>query len=342
MATTLNIPCSKKMQCDESPLANLSSETPDEQIFTSVYFPPINPPLNRTWVGTACQVSCTSPISQEDANLCAAARAAECDAQPPSEPPPPLPNICTTPGGCSFTPEPPYFPPTYPPPPPGTVPCNEPQEACMTCPDGSVFCYTVAACTFRGSTVAIANQIALSYARERVQENIVCLSGDTPDCCADVAYLSTVNASGGVTPFTWALASGSLPPGIGLVDGTNGRSVLITGTPTTGGNYAFTIRGTSADGNFIAKNFDMSVLQITAVSTPAGTTGVAYSVQFTASGGAAPYTFSLGSGELPPGLTLTSAGLLSGTPTTEGTYNFTISVSDSSYPPAPTGDPEVP
>jgi hypothetical protein len=56
--------------------------------------------------------------------------------------------------------------------------------------------------------------------------------------------------------------------------------------------------------------------------------GVAYSQQLTASGGTGPYTFTVLSGALPAGLTLTAGGLLSGTPTTEGSSPVTIQASD--------------
>jgi len=57
--------------------------------------------------------------------------------------------------------------------------------------------------------------------------------------------------------------------------------------------------------------------------------GTAYSQQLTATGGAGGYTFGLGTGALPGGLTLSSSGLLSGTPTATGTFSFTVSVTDS-------------
>lgn len=61
-----------------------------------------------------------------------------------------------------------------------------------------------------------------------------------------------------------------------------------------------------------------------------GTVGMPYSAQFTASGGSAPYTYSVGSGALPAGTALNaSTGLVSGTPTTAGTSNFTIHAVDS-------------
>ena len=58
--------------------------------------------------------------------------------------------------------------------------------------------------------------------------------------------------------------------------------------------------------------------------------GVAYSSALTATGGVAPYTFSISSGSLPPGLTLNaSTGAITGTPTTAGTYSYTAKVTDS-------------
>src|SRR5581483_10033235 len=73
-------------------------------------------------------------------------------------------------------------------------------------------------------------------------------------------------------------------------------------------------------------------LSIASCSNLSGTAGTAYNCQFTASGGTAPYTFSVnsdGPGQLPPGLTLNQNGLLTGTPSTVGTYTFGIEVNDS-------------
>jgi Peptidase family C25/Putative Ig domain/Ig-like domain from next to BRCA1 gene/Matrixin len=71
-------------------------------------------------------------------------------------------------------------------------------------------------------------------------------------------------------------------------------------------------------------------LSITTTSLPNGAVGTPYSQTLLASGGTLPYSWSLvqGSGTLPPGLTLTAAGVISGTPTTAGTYNFTVRTTD--------------
>jgi Putative Ig domain len=68
-------------------------------------------------------------------------------------------------------------------------------------------------------------------------------------------------------------------------------------------------------------------LSLTTTTLPAVTEGSAYSQQLTATGGVTPYTWVTG-GPLPPGVTLSSAGLLSGTPTASGTYTFTAEVTD--------------
>jgi len=60
-----------------------------------------------------------------------------------------------------------------------------------------------------------------------------------------------------------------------------------------------------------------------------GTANTAYSQTLTGSGGTAPYTFAVTAGTLPAGLTLSAAGLLSGTPTATGTFNFTVTGTDS-------------
>ncbi len=72
----------------------------------------------------------------------------------------------------------------------------------------------------------------------------------------------------------------------------------------------------------------LSPLSITPALPPNGRVGVAYQQQLTAKGGTGPYTFALLNGTLPPGLTLSSTGLISGTPTTFDTFNFTVQVSD--------------
>jgi hypothetical protein len=108
-------------------------------------------------------------------------------------------------------------------------------------------------------------------------------------------------------------------------------SALLSGTPTTPGNFIFRIQARSASGPQLIKTYQVAIIGITNFgSAPTPTNGTAYSFQLAVAGGTAPYTFSLVSGALPDGLTLSSTGLISGTPTTTGTFNFTIGLHDSS------------
>jgi plastocyanin len=67
-------------------------------------------------------------------------------------------------------------------------------------------------------------------------------------------------------------------------------------------------------------------------SLPGGTVGAAYSDTVKAAGGETPLVWSVMTGKLPTGLKLSSSGLISGKPTTTGTFTFTVKVSDSSSP----------
>ncbi len=73
-------------------------------------------------------------------------------------------------------------------------------------------------------------------------------------------------------------------------------------------------------------------LHITTTSLTPGQKGVAYKMKLAATGGTAPYTWSLKTGTLPPGLTLGTAGKITGTPTKKGSYSVTFKVTDSASP----------
>src|SRR5579862_7566541 len=77
-----------------------------------------------------------------------------------------------------------------------------------------------------------------------------------------------------------------------------------------------------------------AMLQISTASLPNGQVGQAYRAPLSASGGTAPYAWSLSNGTLPAGLMLSSDGVISGTPTVSSGTSFTIQVKDSSQPAA--------
>ncbi|MGC2635841.1 MAG: putative Ig domain-containing protein [Acidobacteriaceae bacterium] len=151
------------------------------------------------------------------------------------------------------------------------------------------------------------------------------------------AYTQTsLAASGGAgSPYTWtwaAAAGSSLPGGLNF----SGAGVL-TGTPTTSGSYSVVITAKDSAGNTGSKTFTITVggaVSITTTSLLSGNVNLTYTqTTLTATGGAgAPYTWSwvAGSGSsLPAGLTLSSAGVISGTPTAAGTFSVIVTAKDS-------------
>jgi hypothetical protein len=148
-----------------------------------------------------------------------------------------------------------------------------------------------------------------------------------------VAYpAAQLAAAGGTTPYTWSIASGTLPAGLSL----SSSSGAISGTPTASGSSTFTVTVTDAKGLTASAQFIITInapgaISITTQSLPAGTMGVAYpAAQLAATGGTTPYTWSIASGTLPAGLSLdSSSGAISGTPTATGASTFTVTVKDS-------------
>ena len=150
-----------------------------------------------------------------------------------------------------------------------------------------------------------------------------------PGGTAGTTYTQTLSASGGITPYNWSVAAGTLPPGLTL-----SGSGAITGTPTTAGPFDFTVKVTDAASLSASKPLRITVTaaptppSITTASLPGGTVGTSYAQTLTASGGVTPYTWSVTAGALPPGLILVSIGAISGTPTSAGAFDFTAKVTD--------------
>ena len=142
-------------------------------------------------------------------------------------------------------------------------------------------------------------------------------------------YSAQFTTTGGTQPFSWTLSSGSLPAGLFL----NGSTGLISGTPTAAGTSKITLHVTDPVGGAadVAATIVISPpVAITTGSLPSGGINSPYSTQLTATGGSGALTWSIVAGALPPGIGLNSAsGLLSGTPTSSGNYQFTVKASDS-------------
>lgn len=145
------------------------------------------------------------------------------------------------------------------------------------------------------------------------------ISGGTQQFSAAVRETSN-------TSVTWSASSGQIS-----------SSGLFT-APTVSATTTVTVTATSTADPTAKGSASVSVspagtnsLSITTTSLPQGTTGTAYSATLAATGGKTPYQWSMSSGSLPPGLQLnTSTGIISGTPSQSGTFQFTAQVKDSS------------
>lgn len=168
-----------------------------------------------------------------------------------------------------------------------------------------------------------------------------------PGATQGIPYSVTFASIGGTPPITWSQPSGTLPTGLTLHASTG----VLDGTPTTAGGFNFTIQCTDSLSVACTNGpmaFSINVassaqpLVITSLNPPNGQTTISYGpFQVTTSGGTAPITFALnaGSNPLPTGLSLSSGGLLSGTPSAIGTFTPTIKATDSGLPPQATTQP---
>ena len=180
--------------------------------------------------------------------------------------------------------------------------------------------------------VADANGAAVSKSFTLIISAVPAITTNSPlpGGTIGVAYSQTLTATGGTPPLVWTITAGALPPGLTL----NSATGQISGTPTTAGPSTIIVHATDANGASGAKSLTVTISPPLVISTssalPTATVGVSYSQTLTATGGAAPYTWSIRTGALPAGLSLNSAtGQISGTPTAAGLANFTVVVTDS-------------
>jgi uncharacterized repeat protein (TIGR01451 family) len=140
----------------------------------------------------------------------------------------------------------------------------------------------------------------------------------------------TLTASGGAPPYTFAQTAGSLPAGMNI--SSNG---VLSGTPTSPSS-TFTVTVTDSNNCTASKIYTLTLtdplppITITPTNLVAGVVGVNYSHTLVASGDTGPYSFTNTAGSFPPGLSLSSSGVLSGVPTAAGSYSFTVTVTGQS------------
>ncbi len=151
-----------------------------------------------------------------------------------------------------------------------------------------------------------------------------------PTGTVGVPYPATqLTAAGGLEPFTFQVLAGSVPPGLTL-----SASGLLSGTPTARFNVNLTIEATDFSGCKGTRTYVLDIgcqpITINPATLPNGVIGTPYNQTFTATGATGTVTWNF-SGSLPVGLSLNATtGQLSGSPTTSGTFNFTIIVTDAS------------
>lgn len=156
----------------------------------------------------------------------------------------------------------------------------------------------------------------------------VALPSTLPSGSFGTAYSQTVSATGGIAPYTYRVTAGTLPAGLDLA-----TSGALTGTPTSTGTSTFTVTATDRNSYSGAASYTLAIsppsITVTPATLPNGAIGSAYSQSLSASGGVGSYTYGV-TGALPAGVTLSSAGILSGTPTAGGAFSFTVTATDQS------------
>ncbi len=169
-----------------------------------------------------------------------------------------------------------------------------------------------------------------------VRDPLVIPSATMPSGVQGREFSFTFEATGGLAPYTWALNGGRLPQGLTLDAGG-----VLSGTPTSYGNFSFTVRVEDNADRRAYSSYNLSVvgaLAIVTSSLPDINVGWNPELQLHWVGGCSPLEWGLatGSGPLPEGMTITynsSYAAIRGTPTQAGNYTFTVQVTDSCEPP---------
>jgi hypothetical protein len=188
-------------------------------------------------------------------------------------------------------------------------------------------------------TITAANGVAPNASQTfqlTVNPPVIALTPALASAQVGVAYRQGITASGGTAPYHgFVVTSGALPAGLTL----NASSGQLSGTPTAGGTFHFTVQATDSStgtGPFAGNQpYTLAVAAPGLMISPSlpgpAKVGQAFSQAISAGGGTGPYRYSISSGSLPPGVALNAqTGALSGTPRAPGAYHFAVRVTDSS------------
>jgi hypothetical protein len=150
-------------------------------------------------------------------------------------------------------------------------------------------------------------------------------TGSLPSATATLPYLAPVAAAGGTGPYTFT--GTGFPAGLSI----SGSGVIGGGTTLTG-PFSVAIKVTDSTSLSSSATFSLMVnrspVSVSTSTLPNGAVGIPYSQTLTAAGGAPPYIWSISSGVLPLGLSLNTAGAISGNPTASGSFSFTVKATD--------------
>lgn len=159
-----------------------------------------------------------------------------------------------------------------------------------------------------------------------------------PNGTVGTAYNQTIQATGGLAPYSWSVSAGTLPAGLNLGSSTT-NSVALSGTPTSAASSTFTIQVMDAVSQTGTQAYTVTISNppapsITTASLPDGAVNTPYNQTIQATGGLGPFAWSVSAGTLPAGLNLGSSTsnsvALSGTPTTaQSDVQFTVMITDS-------------
>src|SRR5581483_3657974 len=163
------------------------------------------------------------------------------------------------------------------------------------------------------------------------------IQGTLPDGTLNQPYNGQLTCVGQFGVPSWSISAGALPPGLGLTFAS--CSASISGTPTKAGTFGFTVTVVDQASEIMtSRSFSVNIVGSLTITTPvvlpAGVANQNYNLQLTAAGGSPLYQWTVpasaaGPNVLPAGLTLSTTGVLSGTPTTAGNYGFELTVTDS-------------
>jgi hypothetical protein len=213
---------------------------------------------------------------------------------------------------------------------PASLTFNSDGEIFGTPDTNETYSFTVQLSDGNGNSVTQALSLTISAGSLQI------ITTSLPNGTNGTFYSQTLQASGGIPPYSWSMPDYSAPLPANLILYTNG---VISGLLSTSlGSYPFDVVVTDSATN--TQEFDgltldvvnppLPPITITNVSLPNGTVGLTYSVQLGATGGQSPYNWMIASGSAnpPPGLTLSPSGLISGIPTTNKVSAFKVQVND--------------